>query len=225
MSLFPGPQESCFYLDPNMGLTDNNKWFDSSPFSLHVDPIGYSSPAYGLSTGPSGAKAISFNGTTQRGELPLRFYDHAPASVYTFAVVARWNAPAANDRMFDTWSANTGLAFYNGSTERLSFYGGAGTTNVAFTANAPLTSRTRVAALGHDATAPSALGWIDRNGEPVTRTASAAIPYNTATVPTVGSAPGGGTYFDGDLYHLSIWPRVWSHAEAVAWSDYWMARI
>lgn len=71
MPLFPGPDTALFYLDPNAGLTDGNLWTDSSPNGLHVTPVGYSAPNYGISSGNRGVKYISFNGSTQYGNLPL----------------------------------------------------------------------------------------------------------------------------------------------------------
>ena len=225
MALFPTPQESCFYLDPNAGLDDANNWRDLSPYQLNVLPVGYAAPAYGIFTGPSGAKAISFNGANQRGTLPLRWYTNAPTTAVTVAVVARYNAPAASDRIFNATNAGGTLGFVlrHSVAERLHLYCldavSAVTLESIESDDAPLTSRTRVSVLS--ARQSTALRWVDRVGRAATGSANAnPVAYDVAGVPTVGAVGGGGAYFDGDLYFLGIWPRLFTDAEAKAMSDW-----
>lgn len=229
MALFPTPQESCFYLDPNAGLTDGNLWKDSGPHGLHVTPVNFTAPNWGISTGPSGAKMITFNGTNQRGTLPLRWYTNAPTTAVTVAVVARYNAPAASDRIFNATNAGGTLGFVlrHSVAERLHLYCldavSAVTLESIESDDAPLTSRTRVSVLS--ARQSTALRWVDRVGRAATGSANAnPVAYDVAGVPTVGAVGGGGAYFDGDLYCLGIFSRVWSDSEAKAFADYWRER-
>ena len=227
MALFPTPLESCYFLAPE--LTDTGLWRDLSPFGLHVQPVGYAGPALGLFTGPSGAKAISFDGATQFGELPLRFYDHAPTSAITVAVVARHAAPVVAGRIFSAADAGItrGITVQYTTVERLYLFccdATAAVTCVSLaTDDAPLTSRTRVTVLS--ATLNQGLRWVDRVGRAASASANAnPIAYDATALPIVGADVTAANFAAMDLYHLSIYDRVWSHAEAVAFSDYWRDR-
>lgn len=228
MPLFPGPSDSCLYIDPNAGLTDDNLWRDLSPFACHVTPVGYAAPAYGIATGPSGAKMITFNGANQWGTLPVRFYANAPLNTLTVAAVMRHNSPLASDRIFscENGAGTRGFVFSMSTAERTrigaSDAAGAACINTNESTDAPYTSRTRVTIFSATSLVAASRCWVDRvgvttavgvNGNP--------IAYDLATTPNVGRFTGGGLLFDGDLYFLGIWGRIWSDQESKAFSDYW----
>lgn len=232
MALFPTPQESCFYLDPAAGLTDGNLWVDSSPHGLHVTPVGYAGPSFGIFTGPSGAKAINFNGANQRGDLPLRFYQigNLPSTEITVAVVATWNSAQNIDRVFDCRNAASTHGFYLAitTTERMitTVYDGAvSSVSIYDQGSIPLSARTVASVYSRSVTAVGGGIWHDRVGRLAASALTiAGIGYDPTVVPTIGALVGGGFYVGMDLYCLGIWPRVWTHAEAVAFCDYWMDR-
>lgn len=237
MALWPTPQESCFYLDPNAGLDDAGNWRDLSPYQLNVLPVGYAAPAFGIFTGPSGAKAISFNGANQYGELPAvaqaRFYANAPTSLLTCAIVARHANPLVVRRFFDCRNAGgtRGFVFdYSSvSAERVDLLaqGGGVGPEVYDTADAPLSQRTRVSIVSIDTINAANRGiWHDRNQVASTRVVgSSAIEYDTAIPVRVGCYTAAVNFlFTGDLYCLSIYNRVWSDAESKAFSDFWLNR-
>lgn len=233
MALFPTPQESCFYLDPAAGLDASNNWIDSSPFGLNVTPVGYAAPNYGITTGPSGAKCITFNGANQRGTLPLRFYNNAPVGDFTIACVARHNAPANLDYIFfghnNAWTRGIGLTV-SPTAERMMArsYDAAGAfTTWTDAASVPFTGRTRVSVLSLSPAGSTGRSWHDRVGVAGAFAGSTnPIAYDVAAVPVIGSwSAGAGNFFDGNLYLLAIWPRLFSSQEAVAFSDYWMGQV
>jgi len=230
MSLFPGSQESCFYLDPNAGLTDSGLWKDSSPFSCHVTPVGYSSPAYGIVTGPSGAEMITFNGANQWGTLPVRFYANMPLTEITVACVARHATSAGGGRIFSarTNAPLTGIEFLQTTSNRLGvlgYDGIGGTSGAQDSTDVPLQNMTRVSVLSSNSLQTIIRSWHDRNGSSVVGGGAGITSWVVAvTAPYVGSSNWGAVW-GGDLYHLSIYNRVWSHSEAQAFSDYFMDRI
>lgn len=229
--LFPGPERSCFWLDPAAGLTDGGLWKDSSPYGLHVTPVGYASPAYGISTGPSGAKRITFNGA-QQGDLPLAFWASFPSAAATWVMVARHTAAANGERIF---FARSGAPFNGmelivapGNRLRVNGYSAGNNTGCVHTADVPLAGRTRVTILS--CTAPTAAriigGWTDRDGVAMTDVAGAGVSAwgsSVGTVPNIGSAAGG-NFWAGDLYFLALFPFIFTHSEAVAMSDFWRDR-
>jgi len=223
MMNLPDRREAVFILDPEAGLTPDNRWTDTGPHGLHATPVNYVAPNYGLVTMASGAQAYSFNGATQYATLPLRFYDFAPTSECTFVVAARWSTPGLGDHVFDCVTAGVGgirISTRAGAAERLVIAAVNGATSCLTqeTNNAPLTGRTWVAALTMRVVTTATEGrsiWLDGNSQAVTPANTAAtIAYNTAAVPTIGAVSGGGAnYFDDRLYHLSLWPRVLTTAE------------
>lgn len=235
MAIFPTYQQACFALDPAAGLNAANQWKDSGPYQLDCSPQGYAAPAYGISNGPSGAPKINFDGATQRGQMAAdvmaRFYTIAPTTALTFAVVARYNAPAASDRIFNcrNGAATRGIQLMCTTANRLivEAYDAAGVGALTFdTADVPLAQRTRVSimAVGGSSTTLR-YGWHDRVGWAQTAfNTTGAWTYDTAVVPYIGEATGGGGRFDGDLYFLGLWPFVWTDSEAKAFSDYWIDR-
>lgn len=225
---FPGPKDSVFWLDPAAGLTSDNKWVDSGPCSLHVSPVNFTSPNYGIATGPSGAKYIAFNGTTQRGTLPLRFYTTAPTAAFSVVCVARHNAPANLDQIFfahnNAWTRGISLLI-TPTAERMQIrsFSAAGVASTwTDAASVPLTQRTRVSVLSLSPTGSVGYSWHDRTGVAGAFAGGTAAPgYDAAAVPTIGAWVGGaGNFFDGDLYFLALFPFVFTHAEAVAMSDW-----
>ena len=232
MSLFPGPQESCFYLDPQKGLTDDDKWFDSSPFGLHVTPVGFSPPTWGISTGPSGAKMITFNGTTQRGTIDTRIYSSlaAATSTMTIAVVAKYTSYSGPDgAVFDTRpnTLNRGIVVYVPATQDLRLNGGdsAGVTwEIASLGN--VFPRTRVDIFTSDLSGWSYATYTDRSC--ITRaitTARNPVSYDVTKVPEIGRFGNLNRFLGFDLYLLAIWPFAFTHAESTAFSDYWLDRL
>jgi hypothetical protein len=239
MAIFPGPDKSCLYIDPAAGLTDGGLWKDSSPYGLHCTPVGYAAPAYGIATGPSGAKMITFNGANQYGQMDAgtaaRFYLNQPRTAITFALVARHNAPAVSDRIFAARTnaplSGIELAMGDASVNRIQALGfdGAGTWSGATdTADSQLSGRTVVSLISTTAgiVAQTNREWHSRNGVAVSSTGGSGIPIWAVAValPCVGSGTGIGNFFDGYLYHLSIFPFVFTHSEAQAFSDFWMDR-
>ena len=221
----PDPREAVFILDPEAGLTDGNLWRDSGPHGLHVTPVNYVAPAYGIAVGPSGASYIGFDGATQRGTLPLDFYRWTPTNAVTAIAAFRCPTPAVSDRIFDCTDANNGIRLNvdPAAAERIrltAMVGGVACYATA-TANIPLTGRTRVVVASVRVSNTMASGravWVD--GVQIAATAAgtaAALAYTTTVVPTVGSVVGGGgNFFDDLLYYLALWPRIFSHAEAQA---------
>lgn len=231
--LWPGPEKSCLYLDPAAGLTDGNLWKDSGPYGLHVTPVGYAAPNYGLSLGPSGAPRITFNGANQYGTLPLRFYATAPVGAFTAVCVARHNAPANLDQVFfahnNGWTRGISLLI-TPSAERMqirSFDAAGAVSTWTDAASVPLTQRTRVSILSLSQVGSSGRSWHDEVGVAGAFAGSTnPIAYDAAAVPTIGAWVGGaGNFFDGDLYFLGIWGGiVFTNSEAKAFSAFWMDR-
>lgn len=231
MALFP--KSNALLLDPAAGLTDGNRWQESSGNGLSAAPgAAYVAPAYGLATGPSGAKFIGCTGTANyNATLPLGWYTRAPTTELTVALVQRFNAPAASDFLFSCVDAGTtrGLAVDFSTADRLRIraYDSAGAVmSCTMTADGPLATRTRVVVLSMRQAGSVARAWVDRVQVAATFAGSAnAIAYDATVVPTLWSIVGGaGNYNDGDCYTLQIDNRAWTHAEAVAFSDYWRDR-
>lgn len=231
--MLPSLQEAVFCFDAENGLTADNRWRDSSKNGLHAQPQNYVAPSYGFSRGPSGAARVTFDGATQRWTLPLRFWDYMVNGhpEYTFAVAARWNTSTGGDRIFDASDAALVRRFdirssSTGSAERLMVIvsDAAGVTHVVYDAtDVPLTSRTRSCVFSvryNAAAAPVAWNNLYDGGIRPGYLTSATIGYPRAfdrtAVPTVGTYPtAGGGFFDGDIYYLALWPRIFSNAEAV----------
>ena len=235
--LWPSYQQAVFALDPAAGLTDGNLWKDSGPNGFDWTPnANYAAPAYGIAPGPSGAPYIGFNGANQYGTLaaaPMaRFYATcAGVARFTVAIVARHNAPAANDIIFNTMDGGgtRGLILRYLAAERLFLRGldaaAAASLYALESTDASYTSRTRVTILS--AFGADAYGWVDGVQRTMTFPTAGngnAVGWNAAIVPTVGAFSGGGFYFDGDLYFLGIWPLIFTDSEARAFSAYWMDR-
>jgi hypothetical protein len=229
MALWPGPTSSCFYLDPAAGLTDGNLWKDSSPYGLHVTPVNYAAPNYGLSLGPSGAPRITFDGASQYGTLPLRFFNKAPGAECTFVVVARYSG-AVQGRIFCARSA--GLLGFEviRVADKISMNGWdvGGTQREAIeTNNTPLTERTRVSIVSSavGAVPPLARCWQDGAGRAVTSANNGGVWTAAVDLPCVGRFSYLNIeYLAFDLYHLAIYPLIFTHQEALACSAYWMDR-
>ena len=230
--LWPGPEKSIFHLDPAAGLTDGNLWKDSSPYGLHVTPVGYAAPNYGLSLGPSGAPRITFDGAAQRGTLPLRFYATAPVGDFTITCVARHNAPANLDQIFfahnNGWTRGISLLI-TPTAERMqirSFDAAGAVSSWTDAASVPLTQRTRASVLSLSQAGSTGRSWHDSVGVVGAFAGSTAvIGYDAAAVPCIGSwSAGAGNFFDGDLYFLGIWPLIFTDSEARAFSAFWMDR-
>ena len=233
--LFPSYQQSIFALDPAAGLTDANLWKDSSPYGLHVTPVNYAAPNYGYAVGPSGAPYIGFNGANQRGDVLApalaRFYTALNnSSVLTVAAVVRSNAPAVNDDIFTCLAVagrGFGLRYLTTSRMVLDTYdaGGVLSTMRETTGLYDTSGRTSVMLLSFNKTGGIGLAWRDGVGEGITITGNAnPIAYDAAVAPTVGCYPGGGSYFDGSLYFMGIWPMVFTDQEARNFSAYWLDR-
>jgi hypothetical protein len=237
MAIFPGPDKSCFYLDPAAGLTDGGLWRDSSKYGLHVTPVGYAAPAYGIATGPSGAKMITFNGANQYGEFPAaasaRFHALYPFSSVTVAAVVKYTSHAGSNRLFADYSAGPGrgMQYDHWSAGRMELTGvdsAAAVSGLLEGASGPLIPRVRVL-VGATVTGTSVLRYAWRDGIQGTTAANGAgVGPWVASVnnPRVGCASHAvAELLDGDLYFLGIWLNViWTHSEAVAFSDYWRDR-
>jgi len=230
--LWPGPEKSCFLLDPNAGLSAGNLWRDSGPNQLEATTVNYVAPNYGIASNSKGTKYISFNGATQRATLPLRFYDRAPTTETTIVVVQRFNAPTASDFVFSAVNAavTRGMAVDLSTAERLRIraYDAAGAVmSCTMTADGPLTTRTRVIILSLEQSISLVRAWVD--GVQVAATFAGSlnpISYDAAVVPTIGCIVGGaGNFNDCDLFLFGIDNRVWTDAEAKAFSAYWMDKV
>jgi len=232
--MWPGPEKSCLYIDPAAGLSAANQWRDLSPYQLDVQPVGYAAPNYGLSLGPSGAPRITFDGAAQRGTMGVtvspRFYANAPQKEGTVVIVARHNAPAATDNIMscENIAANRGFVVSMNTATRVQFYGYDAAGVLTFYPldgdDTPYLSRTRVTIISGRCTDALARRWIDGVGRTATYAIAATpgpLAYDTAVVPTIGCRPDGIRFFDGDLYHLAIYPLIFTDQEARACSDYW----
>ena len=233
----PSYLDGCvFALDFGAGLTDGNLFKDSGPHGLHLTPVNFVAPNYGLVQGPSGATCLRFNGTTQYAYMAAaaaaRFYARAPTTTVTIAFVARHVLPAAGSFVFNARDIATtrGLVVRYSTTEILNLRGqdaGGVQTNLTDTNNIPLTGRTVISAYALDKTVLTGLIWHDGSG----RAASIAgntnpIAYDAGTAPTMGAQPGGGGYFNGDIYFAGLWSGPpWSLAEYQAFYRYWADRI
>lgn len=240
MAIFPTYQQACFALDPAAGLNAANQWIDSSPFGLSVSPQGYAAPAYGISNGPSGAPRITFDGAGNYGTIAApnnaRFFANGPRNEATIVVVARHVDVVAGARLFSSTNAGLTRGFDisrvpGGSVNQLECrgYSAAGAVCVLPRDgdDSPYTNRTRVTILSGRGADALARRWIDGVGRTATYPVAAnadPVGYDAAVVPTIGRHSAGGFVFAGDLYFLGIWPFVWSHSEAQAFSDYWQEK-
>lgn len=226
MMNLPDRREAVFVFDPTEhALTGDNRLYDSGPHGLHATPVNYVAPAWGIATGPSGARYIGFNGATQRWTLPLDFYRYVPTTGITVVAAIRCPTPAISDRVFDcTGGAGNGFRLnvdpVAAERIRLTAFSGATGCYVTATNNIPLTDRVRVIVASVRASSTMASGraiWI--NGQQIAVTSAntaATITYDATVVPTIGAIVGGaGNFFDDRLYHLSAWPSAWSHSQAV----------
>lgn len=227
------PKASCVLFDPACGLTDANRWKDSSENGYHALPgAAYTAPAFGLANGPSGAPYIlASGGANAFGTLSTDFYAKAPTTGLTIALVQKFTAPTASDFVFSTVNAGVtrGLAVDFSTAERLRIraYDAAGAVmSCTMTADGPLTGRTRVVVLAMQQAGSLARAWVDGEGAAATFAGSLLpIAYDAAVVPTLFSIVGGaGNINDGSVYTFQVDSRVWSHAEAVAFSSFWRDR-
>ena len=228
------PKPNCLIIDPADGLTDANRWAESSGNGLHALPgAAYAAPAYGLAPGPSGALYILAGGTANyNATLPLWFYASAPTTGMTVCLVQKFTAPAASDFIFSSVNPGVtrGLAVDFSTADRLRIraYDAAGAVmTCTMTADGPLTGRTRVIVLAMEQAGSLARAWVDREGVAATFAGSLnPIAYDAVVVPTLFSIVGGaGNYDDGNCYTVQIDNRVWSDSEARAFSAFWMDRI
>lgn len=228
----PSYQDACFVLDPNAGLTDGNLWVESSRNGLHVTPVNFTAPNYGIARTSKGAAYITFNGTTQYGTVPLRFYDRQPITALTFVVVAHYNSTsAANDRLFSARSSAPlrGIELSVGSTsanrlDALGFDGLGAWSGCQMAADWDLVSRRVVSIVGMTAGITNQSLLSVHDGDTVATLAlggSVVASWSTGpTAPLVGAMTGLSNYFDGALYFLGIWPRLFTDREACAMSTW-----
>jgi hypothetical protein len=193
---------------------------DRSPNGLLATMVNFVAPNYGFTAG-SRRIGLAFNGTTQRLTLPLAFYNAVQTNGITVVVYARYNDPTAADVVFSCRDAGgtRGWLLTHSTAARMAFTGytaAAAVLSSTDTADAPLVGRQRLSAYSFDQGSASSLHLYD--GSPVASTiagSTAAIGYDATVVPTVGCTPGGGgQFFDGTLYHLSVWPWNLSVSEA-----------
>ena len=232
MALWPKP--NVLLIDPAEGLSDANRWKESSGNGLDALPgAAYAAPAYGFAAGPSGAPYIVGGGVADsNATLPLGFYTRAPTTGMTVLLVQKFTAPAAGDFVFSCLNAapNRGFVVDFPTSERLRIRGydvvGA-IMSATMTADGPLAGRTRVVVIALDQAGSAARAWIDGQQVAATFAGSVfALAYDAAVVPTLFSIVGGaGNYNDASVYLLGIDGRVWSHQEVVAFSSFWLDRI
>jgi hypothetical protein len=183
-----------------------------------------------LGLGPSGAPRITFNGANQYGILPTRFYNVMPTTQMTVACVARFSAPAANDRIFSARNiaGTTGMEmFHNAANAERLTASGFPTGGVSDSADIPLSQRSRVIVMATNSLATLVYAWADGVQRSVGATGGVATWVSGGDVPCIGSysSPPPNLLFDGDLYFLGIWPLVFTDSEARAFSAFWMDRI
>lgn len=227
------PKPNVLLFDPAEGLTDANRWKESSGRGLHATPgAAYAAPAYGLASGPSGAPYILAGGAANNNAvLSTDFYAKAPTTGLTIALVQKFTAPLATDVVFSCANAiNTrGFAVDFVTAERLRIrgYDAAGAVAACLmSADGPLTGRTRVVVLALSQAGSLARAWLDGEGVAATFAGSLLpIAYDAVVVPTLWSlSAGGGQYNDGNCYWFSIDSRVWTNAEARAFSRWALDR-
>lgn len=231
--MWPGPEKSCLYIDPAAGLSAANQWRDLSPYQLDVQPIGYAAPAYGISDGPSGAKRITFDGAAQYGEIiqgAARFHALYPFASVTTAAVVKYNTHAVSNRIFADFSTGPSRGMQwehwaNGRMELIGADAAAATSGLLEDPSGPLIPRVRVL-INATVTTTSTSRYAWRDGVQGTTTSNGAgvgpwvAGVNNPRIGSQGNLVG--SLLDGDLYFLGIWLNmIWTHAEAVAFTNYW----
>ncbi len=222
MTQFPRPEQSVFWFSFE-SLTDDNKWKDSGPNGLHATlQAGFSAPAYGLAKNNKGKGYVNFTGAaTVRASLPFSFYQHAPTTDFTIVVSAQHtNPPVLNSRIFTVQGAALGFFVYFNATTTLNVNctSGAGsqwfdTSSVNFyTKTTSIYSVSRLSGTGRI--------WHDRNQSAGTWAgATTSLLYDASIVPMIGGTIAEQN-FSGRMYHLSLFPFVFTDSEAKTMSDY-----
>jgi len=235
--LWPGPDKASAHwtfdgLDAGGTLIREGGRLD-----LHITPVNLAAPAYGLGTNGK-TNRWRLDGVNQYGYLSSlfgimpqwRWFDNAPTTALTVGIVARWNAPAANDVIFSCLNAGPtrGMAVRLSTAERVQIaaYDAAGAISTCtMSADAPLTGRTRVVMMAMEQAGSLARAWVDGQGVAAAFAGSLLpVAYDWALLPALGSIPGGGNYHDGDFFAICIWPLIFTDSEAKAFSDYWRDR-
>ena len=194
---------------------------DHGPNGLWATMVNFVAPNYGFVAGVR-RTGLVFNGTTQRLTLPLSFYDHVSSAGLTVITFARHAAPAANDVLFSCRDAGAtrGWLCECSTADRLRLLGytaGGVALSSTDSVDVPLAGRTWVHVLSFDQVSASNLHM--HSTRPLTGTiagSTAVIGYDATVVPTIGCTPGGGgQFFDGTLWHFSVWPWRMTHPEAL----------
>lgn len=227
---FPGPDsQHCVFWHDFETLTADNLWRDRSRNGLHVTPVNFAAPSYGLLRNSKGKGYVTFNGTTQRGIMAAaamaKFYAVAPTTSCTIVVAAYYRAPAAGDFFLCARDAGgtrgLGLRFLGAEQLDLSGRDAGGLLGLyASDADAaPLTSRVHVTILA--STGAISLRWVDGAGRTSTSAGNGnPISYDTAVVPTLGAFEGGFNFFDGNWFFFGLF-KDWipTDQEAKAFTD------
>lgn len=216
--MLPSRNDACWILDPEAGLTPNNLFVDSGPHGLHMTPFNFAAPNYGIVALPSGAKAIQFaSAALTRIALPLNYYTYAPTIEFTFVMAFEWTvAVGIFTRWFNEGDGNNGMNItYNGGIEYRALSGG---TTAYPRSNAVLSTKMAVFIGSSNVTGITGIRrcWKDGSWDYNTAAGSiAAITHLPATVPTIGSAVGGGVgHISGNVAYMALWPRLFSNQEA-----------
>lgn len=233
MPTFPGPDVASAWWTWQSLDDGGTLLAEQGKSALHLTPRNLVAPNYGLgSNGKTGR--LTLNGTTQYADMAAavaaRWYATAPTTALTVGIASRWAAPAANDIIFSCLNAGPtrGLAVRLSAAERVQVagYDAAGAVvSATMSADAPLSARTRVVVVTLQPSSSWASAFVD--GVPVGCTFAGSnnpIAYDAAVMPTMGAVPGGGSYHDGDLFPVCIWPRVLLASEVAAWTAYWRDR-
>lgn len=233
MPTFPGPDEASAWWTWQSLDAGGTLLAEQGRLALHLTPRVLAAPNYGLgSNGKTGR--LTLNGATHYADMAAavaaRWYTAAPTTALTVGIAARWAAPAINDVIFSCLNAGPtrGLAIRLSAAERIQVagYDAAGAVvSATMSADAPLTSRTRVVVMTLQPSASWATAFVD--GVPVGCTFAGSnnpIAYDTAVMPAIGAIPGGGNYHDGDFFAICIWPRVLLSSEIGSWTCIWRDR-
>jgi hypothetical protein len=228
--LWPGPSDaSCVFWHDFEGLTATNLWADKSRNGLHATPqAGFVGPNYGLSRSSKGKGYATFTGAANSvANLPLRFYDFAPAGDKTIVAAVTPRFPDAGGHDIFGCSAFIAGSFYGfslfeqrtGRSVCYHFIGDATLPNAECNPPPQLilddNSHTICAAIS---TVPS---WTIQ-GSTCTATwgagSMASCVFSTVTVPTIGVGLNG--TWSGDMSFLALFNYKFSDAEARAMSSW-----
>jgi len=234
MALFPGPDSCVFYYKD--WVCDGTTFLDSGPYGIHLTPVVFAAPTWGIGVNGKGQRYLDFPGGGAYAIAPAasaaRFYAHAPTDALTFVAVLRYTPTVAGGRIFCSRNvaATRGLHLIFATVDRVQArgYDAAGAT---WTCTDALTSyffqRTRVLVCAIDVRRQDFSIWLDGvNTITATQAAQNAIAYDAAAPVLLGQNEGlAGNDLVAKVFHVGLWPYAFSRSEALYTTDYWRERV